>query len=185
MAFLIDHCSCREKNFALLISSSTGARRSPANSPLTTSGYSLLTVTRTVDNHIARLRQTTVSLTGRASWTATPTLTLQLYAEPFVSSGSFSDWRELDDPRANDYEARYRPYSSGEDPGGFNVKQFNSNVVLRWEYRAASTFFLVWQQGRSDGRNPGSFEMARDYRDLFRAHPINTILAKVSYWWNP
>jgi hypothetical protein len=134
----------------------------------------------------ARLRQTTVSLTGRASWTATPTLSLQLYAEPFVSSGSFSDWRELDTPRAKDYDARYRPYGAGEVPPGFNVKQFNSNVVLRWEYRAASTVFLVWQQGRTqDHLNPGSFEMARDYRDLFGAHPVNTVLAKISYWWNP
>ncbi|MFN8583317.1 MAG: hypothetical protein U0163_20370 [Gemmatimonadaceae bacterium] len=33
--------------------------------------------------------------------------------------------------------------------------------------------------------NPGTFEFARDYRDLFRAHPINTILLKIAYWLNP
>lgn len=134
----------------------------------------------------ARLRQTTVSLTMRAAWTATPTLSLQAYAEPFVSSGSFRDWRELADPRAPRYAARYQPYGGGVDPEGFNVKQFNSNVVLRWEYRAGSTFFLVWQQGRQqDDLNRGTFEIARDSRDLFRAHPVNTVLAKITYWWNP
>ena len=103
-----------------------------------------------------------------------------------MSSGSFRGWRELAAPRADEYEDRYQPYGSGTDPEGFNVKQFNSNVVLRWEYRAGSTFFLVWQQGRlQDDMNRGTFEMARDYRDLFRAHPVNTVLAKFTYWWNP
>jgi hypothetical protein len=36
-----------------------------------------------------------------------------------------------------------------------------------------------------DDRNPGTFELARDYRDLFRAHPDNTVLVKLSYWLNP
>jgi uncharacterized protein DUF5916 len=134
----------------------------------------------------ARLLQSTVSLTSRASWTATPTLSLQLYAEPFVSTGAFGNWREIDRPRAARYVDRYASYGGGAVPDGFNVKQYNSNVVLRWEYAAGSTLYLVWQQGRQqDSLNPGTFEFARDYRDLFRAHPENTVLLKVSYWFNP
>lgn len=134
----------------------------------------------------ARLRQTTVSLTARASWTATPTLSFQFYGQPFVSTGRFSDWRELAAPRAASYEDRFTPYGSGATPPDFNVKQFNSNMVMRWEYAPGSTFFLVWQQGREqDGLNAGTFDFARDYRDLFRAHPQNTLLAKVTYWVNP
>ena len=134
----------------------------------------------------ARLRQSTVSLTSRASWTATPTLSLQLYAAPFVSTGAFRDWREIEHPRAPRYDNRYAPYGGGASPDGFNVKQYNSNVVLRWEYGPGSTLYLVWQQGRQqDTLNPGTFEFARDYRDLFRAHPENTVLLKVSYWFNP
>jgi hypothetical protein len=134
----------------------------------------------------ARLRQTTVALIARASFTATPTLSFQLYAQPFVSSGSFADWRALADARAADHAARFRPFGDGAVPDGFNVKQFNSNVVARWEYRRGSTLYLVWQQGREqDERNPGSFRFARDYRDLFRARPDNTFLIKASYWFNP
>jgi hypothetical protein len=134
----------------------------------------------------ARLEQTTVGLTGRASWTATPTLSLQLYAQPFVSSGDFTDWREIADARAASYDDRFRPYGAGARPAGFNVKRFNSNAVLRWEYRAGSTLYLVWQQGRrQDGLNAGTFEFARDYRDVFSAHPMNTFLVKVAYWVNP
>ena len=134
----------------------------------------------------ARLQQTTVAVTSRVNWTASPTLSIQLYAQPFVSSGHFSDWRELDAPRAAAYDDRYKSYGGGTNPVGFNFKQFNSNAVARWEYRPGSTLFLVWQQGRlQDGRNAGSFEFTRDYRDLFRAHPENTFLVKVAWWVNP
>lgn len=134
----------------------------------------------------AHLDQKIATLTTRANWTATPNLSVQFYAQPFISTGGFSDWREVDNPRARAYTDRYRPYGDGADPRGFNVKQFNSNAVVRWEYRPGSILFVVWQQGRlQNDRNPGSFEAVRDYRDLFRAHPDNTILLKLSYWLNP
>ena len=133
-----------------------------------------------------RLSQTTVSMTARASFTATPLLTFQFYAQPFTSAGSYSDWRQIDAPRAADYDDRFRPYRTDVAPGGFNFKQFNSNAVIRWEYRPGSTLFLVWQQGRvQDALNRGTFELERDYRDLFRAHPVNTLLVKATYFFNP
>ena len=134
----------------------------------------------------ARLNQTTVGLTTRANWTVSPTLSLQLYTQPFISSGSFSDWRELAAPRAARYADRYQAYGAGEVPDGFNFKQFNSNAVVRWEYRPGSVLFVVWQQGRlQDDRNPGTFQLRRDSRDLFEAHPNNTVLVKLSYWLSP
>jgi hypothetical protein len=140
----------------------------------------------TTHHTFARLAQTTVSLTARASFTASPLLTFQFYAQPFMSAGSYSDWRELDAPRAGAYDDRFIPYGNGAAPNGFNFKQFNSNAVVRWEYRPGSTLFFVWQQGRlQDGLNRGSFELDRDSRDLFRAHPINTLLVKATYFFNP
>ena len=133
----------------------------------------------------ARLDQTTVGMVARANYTATPNLSFQLYANPFVSSGDFADWRELADPRAERYADRFTSYGR-TTPGGFNFKQFNSNMVARWEYRPGSTLYVVWQHGRQQqGVNPGTFELARDYRDLFRAHPQNTVLVKLAYWLNP
>jgi hypothetical protein len=111
---------------------------------------------------------------------------LQLYVEPFVSTGRFNDWRELGDPRAAAYDDRYRPYGAGESPSGFSYRQFNSNAVMRWEYRPGSTLFLVWQQGRLQSEvSRGDFRFARDYRDLFSAHPDNTLLVKLAYWLSP
>ena len=132
----------------------------------------------------ARLHQNTIGITARANWTATPQLSLQLYAQPFVTSGDFANWREMAAPTAREYASRWRPYGTGVAPAGFNFRQFNSNAVVRWEYRPGSTIFFVWQQGRDSRDTSGEFRVARDYRDLFRAHPNNTFLVKASYWFN-
>ncbi len=134
----------------------------------------------------ANLDQHILALTGRANWTATRTLSLQLYAQPFVSTGAFRQWRQLAAPRANSYDARFARYGDGAVPRGFNVKQFNSNAVLRWEYRPASTLFLVWQQGRTQSdRDLGGFDASRDVGNLFGSRPFNTLLVKYSFWFNP
>ena len=133
----------------------------------------------------AHLEQRQLSLTARLDYTIRTTLTLQVYAQPFVSKGTYSNVRELAAPRAADYDARYTPYA-GATPGGFNFKQFNSNMVLRWEYRPGSALFVVWQQGRQPDVQPamGTQGFWKDIGDLFDAHPNNTFLVKASYWLN-
>src|SRR6185503_17158736 len=86
----------------------------------------------------AHLDQTTVSLTLRVDYTVSPTLTLQIYANPFVSRGTYSDVREVANARAEKYADRFVPYAIAGDAGGFDVRQFNSNTVLRWEYSPGS-----------------------------------------------
>jgi hypothetical protein len=72
-----------------------------------------------------------------------------------------------------------------DDPGGFNYKQFRSNLVLRWEYRSGSALFVVWQQGRADSEDQYSGRsLGADFRQLMRTHPDNTILIKLSYWFD-
>jgi hypothetical protein len=132
----------------------------------------------------AKLDQKTLSMTSRINYTATPTLSLQVYAAPFISTGKYSNWRELNDPRAAKYDDRFKPYSG--DPGGFNFKEFRSNTVLRWEYMPGSTMFLVWAQGREiDGAAGNDFSFRKDLGDVFKTHPDNTFLLKISYWFNP
>lgn len=131
----------------------------------------------------AHLNQDLLSFQTRFSFTATPNLSLQFYGEPFVTTGSFSNIREMDAPRSSDYSKRFKQFNLGDDAGGFNQKEFHSNMVVRWEYRPGSTLFLVWSQGRlQDDRNVGDFEAVRDYKDLFRARPDNVLLVKASYW---
>jgi hypothetical protein len=136
----------------------------------------------------ARLEQRTTSLDWRMDYTITPELSVQLYAQPFVSKGTYSDVRELADPRALAYDDRFRTYGDSavtSDPGGFNVKQFRSNLVLRWEYRPGSTLFLVWNQGREDyAPVEGTDSFVGDFRTLFRQRASDIFLIKASYWIN-
>jgi hypothetical protein len=147
----------------------------------------------------AELEQTTVNVTTRINFTATPNLSLQFYAQPFISKGTFANLRDLTDPQNVSYNARFEPFvhdCSGRapsdtaftgrcDPRGFDFKQLNTNAVVRWEYRPGSTIFFVWQQGRfRDVARASEFDGARDYQDLFALHPNNTFLIKASYWFN-
>src|SRR2546430_1431995 len=131
----------------------------------------------------AHLDQKEVSLTGRVDYTLSTTLTLQLYAQAFVSKGTYSNPRELADPNAVAFDDRYQPFAFA--PGGFNDKEFNSTTVLRWEYRPGSTLFVVWTQGRGDYVSlQGPRSLRGDFQDLFGLHPNNTFLVKASYWIN-
>ena len=113
----------------------------------------------------ARIDQKTVSFTTRFNYTMTPTLSLQVYAEPFVSAGEYSNYKELVDGRAEKYEDRYTPYAYGGN-ADFNIRSFRTTNVLRWEYRPGSQLFLVWQQGKSDEQQYGDFQFGREGRGI-------------------
>ncbi|MDQ2669411.1 MAG: carbohydrate binding family 9 domain-containing protein, partial [Gemmatimonadota bacterium] len=70
----------------------------------------------------AELNQKTLGVTWRLNYTFTPTTSLQVYANPFVSKGEYSRVREVAEPRADEYEDRFQPYDDpvAENPGGFN-----------------------------------------------------------------
>jgi hypothetical protein len=58
-------------------------------------------------------------------------------------------------------------------------------MVFRWEYNPGSTLFIVWNEGRQGfNGSEGTRDFQGDVRDLFRLHPANTFLLKVSYWLN-
>ncbi|MFI5245908.1 MAG: DUF5916 domain-containing protein, partial [Gemmatimonadales bacterium] len=134
----------------------------------------------------ASLDQDILSMTLRGNWTFTPDLSFQLYAQPYVAAGTYSQWRQLQAPRAASYADRFAAYGGGATPNGFDYTQFNSNAVLRWEYRPGSVLFVVWQQGRTQNLlNNAPFDGTGDFTGMFAAHPANTFLVKLSYWINP
>jgi hypothetical protein len=148
-----------------------------------------------------RIEQTTAALSLRADVAVTPTLSVQLYAQPFVSAAGFDDFKRVTNPRADRYEDRLAGVEvaledgvyQGEVEGApiqfsdpdFNFKQFRSNAVLRWEYRPGSTIFLVWAQGRDHFERDGDFRAGRNFGDLFGQESENVLMLKVSYWLNP
>jgi hypothetical protein len=131
-----------------------------------------------------RLDQTTTAVTIRVDYTITPTLSLQMYARPFVSAGAYDEFKELVDPLGDSNAERYDPYAYLGNPD-FNVLSFRSTNVLRWEYRPGSALFVVWQQGREDFTQQGNFRFGRDFGDVFAAPSSSTLMVKLAHWFNP
>ncbi|MCC7009424.1 MAG: carbohydrate binding family 9 domain-containing protein [Acidobacteria bacterium] len=130
-----------------------------------------------------QIDQTSVGVSVRASYTIRPTLTLQVYARPFVSSGAYSSFRELVDGRAPTEAERYAPFAYSGSPD-FNYLSFRTTNVLRWEYRPGSTLFVVWQQGRETVLDDGAFRFGRNFGETFDAPSTNVFLIKLSRWIN-
>ena len=130
------------------------------------------------------LQQQTVGVNMRLNYTITPALTIQLYAQPFVSAGGYSEFKELVNGRAAAYASRYAPYAYTGNPD-FNYRSFRTTNVLRWEYKPGSTLFVVWQQGREDVLGHGTFNFSRDFGGVFDAPARNVFLVKLAYWINP
>ncbi|MFL5539536.1 MAG: DUF5916 domain-containing protein [Longimicrobiaceae bacterium] len=132
--------------------------------------------------YFGELDQTTAALTARLSYTLTPRLSLQFYGQPFISAGRYDNPLEVADPRAGTFAERFIPATLSSLPD-FNVKQFRSNAVLRWEYRPGSTLFVVWNSALSQQATDGSFRLVDDVRTLFGSDGTNTLLIKLSYWF--
>ena len=134
----------------------------------------------------AKLDQRTTSMSIRLNYTMTPDLTFELWGQPFVAYGTYSDVREISaTPDAESYDARFQPYTPTGSPNmSFKVTELRTNSVVRWEYRPGSTLFVVWQHGRQGPPDNASLRQpwTRDYRELFDVHPDNTFLIKLAYW---
>ncbi len=153
----------------------------------------------------ARFDQKEAYIQLRATFNISPEFTIQYYGMPFVSVGQFVDFSYVVDPKARElgdrvryytpaqisYDAENDEYRVDENLDGstsysfgnpdFKVLDFNSNFVLRWEYRAGSVVYLVWTQKRFEWGSPNSFRMDDTVRDLFDIHPHNVFMVKFSY----
>jgi hypothetical protein len=138
-----------------------------------------------------------VALRLRANLFLSPDLSLEAYAEPFASSGSFSGFGELERAGGRTlrrYGSFSRPADGGlelvdggstlrlDDPD-FNLRSFRSNVVLRWEWRLGSTLFLVWQQDRSTPSARGNPLAPRFLGEALTSPGGHTFALKLSGWF--
>jgi hypothetical protein len=151
--------------------------------------------------------QKTLSMSFRLNLTLTPELTIQYWGQPFIASGDYTDFKYITDPKADKFRDRFLAYKPGEidfveegvdeafykvtEPGSsleyefenpsFNIKEFLSNLVFRWEYRPGSFVYLVWSQSRSGYDPLGNFRFGNDFSDIWDIHPTDVLLLKVSY----
>ena len=131
-----------------------------------------------------RLEQKTHSLTLRVNYTMTPNLSLQIYGQPFVSSGDYVSYKELVDGRAERYEDRYAPYAY-DGNADFNVLSFRTTNVLRWEYRPARRCSSCGSRAARARACRAASLSAATTRDIFSTPSSNTLLVKFAYWMNP
>jgi hypothetical protein len=150
--------------------------------------------------------QKVYGMSFRVNFNFTPDLTLQYWGQPFIASGKYYDYKYIADPMTTEYHDRfilYTPeqisyneagdvYEIREDANSsvdyafgkpdFNVREFLSNFVLRWEYNPGSSVYLVWSQTRfNDEYSGGTMDYSGDMNTLFNLRPHNVFLIKFSY----
>jgi hypothetical protein len=154
----------------------------------------------------ASIDQKTISTSFRVNLNLSPNLTFQYWGQPFVATGKYYDYKYIITPMAYSYQDRFWTYSHSQislsddqfnvdenidgktdytiGKSDFNVKQFLSNLVVRWEYSPGSTVFLVWSQTRSYNSDSGQMDFFNNLGDLFNKGkniPHNVFLIKFSY----
>jgi hypothetical protein len=159
---------------------------------------------------LADIRQKQLGLDTRVNMTFSPTMTLELYAQPFFASAHYSHFKEFNAPRgaqvsvygqdrgtiaantdANGHATSYAIDPDGTGPAAaftldnpdFNFRSLRGSAVFRWEYRPGSTLYFVWTQERNAQSSAGDFDFNRDRAALFDARPDNIFLIKASWWF--
>ncbi len=149
--------------------------------------------------------QSVLSLSIRMNLTLRPDLTIQFWGQPFVATGNYFDYKYITNPNAEVYSDRYHLFSdteinfdsdqnnfviTEENTGfeqytfgsmDFKVKEFLSNLVIRWEYQPGSIVYLVWSQSRDHYDTYNAFQFSGDMRELWNIEPTNYFLIKLSY----
>ncbi len=126
-----------------------------------------------------KLDSRTLDLSTRLNVSFTPDLSLQLYMQPFVAVGDYSDFKELARPKS--YE--FTTYDRLDFNPDFSRRSLRGNAVLRWEYMPGSVLFLVWSQSRSAFLETDGPSLRReDLENTFTDEGQNVFLVKLSYW---
>jgi hypothetical protein len=148
--------------------------------------------------------QKVLSMSFRLNYNLTPDLTLQYWGQPFIASGKYSDYKRITNPAASEFTDRFEllpesglelidgsSYNFDENGDGtadysfgkpdFNMQEFLSNLVIRWEYNPGSSVYLVWSQTRSNFDSSTEFSPGENLGDLFSVKPYNVFLIKFSY----
>ena len=145
---------------------------------------------------LAQLDQKTLGATFRVDYFITPEISLQYYGSPFASIGKYSEFKEITNARAKEYNDRFsvlnptllgNEYAFGSysvSNPDFTFNQFRSNLVFRWEYRPGSQLFFVWGNERTNWKNDSSSSAGSAISQLADVHPNNIFLIKLSYWFS-
>ncbi|MBK7134122.1 MAG: carbohydrate binding family 9 domain-containing protein [Bacteroidales bacterium] len=152
---------------------------------------------------LGRIEQKTLGLTFRVDLNLSPEFSVQYYGSPFVSRGSYSDFKVVTTPDAKSINDRFNflfsqktgnnyilqdftditsPLYSIVNPD-FNFHEFRSNLVAKWEYRLGSFIYFVWSSERSGRTSSSQASFSDSYKELQKVFPNNIFLIKLNYWF--
>lgn len=129
------------------------------------------------------LDQRTLDIGIRTEWTMNARLSAQVYLQPFIASGDYSNLKYLTRARDSEFTPLDAARASAEagDPD-FNFRSVRGSAVVRWEFRPGSAMYVVWNENRSDVAPVGDFRLRRDFGALPNAPSQDVFLVKFSYW---
>lgn len=152
---------------------------------------------------MGEIDQTTFRVSIRLTYMLTPNLSIQYWGQPFGTAGQYTNFKNVNNPRAEAYPDRFDPiapdqlslsgeqYQVDEDHNGsadysftkpdFNFGQFRSNMVIRWEYIPGSTVFLVWTQEMNGGFYTPRDVNHQQYEFDFNQQAHNVFVLKFTY----
>ena len=155
-----------------------------------------------------RLDRNTLIMSLRVEYSINPDLSVQYFGRPYFTTGKYSHFKYITNPRADKYTARYSLFTDSQvayDPTSedflvdentdgipdysfpnrnFNYLNLQSNLIVRWEYRPGSAVYFVWTHGKESYESVYSNSMADDFDNLWDSHPHNIFLIKFSYRFN-
>ncbi|MFZ1787341.1 MAG: DUF5916 domain-containing protein [Saprospiraceae bacterium] len=156
---------------------------------------------------VSQVSQNTLNLTYRLNYNITPDLTLQYYAQPYITRPLYDNFGYVDNPLSKDFDARFHTFSPQEittesgrylvdenrdgtvdysfSKPDFNFVQFRSNLVARWEYKAGSELFLVWAHGNTpDAQGDIDSPLNKSlWSNILNGAGKNSFLIKATYRW--
>jgi len=147
---------------------------------VTTSDDPTATATYGKRYQFAHLGQSQFSLDTRVNFLFSSKASLQMFVQPLVVAGEYTDFKALSRPKTFDFE----PYSNVPFNPDFNFKSLRVNAIFRWEWKLGSTLYVAWTQQRQDLSNPGQFQLGRDLRGVFAGPADNVFLIKLSRWFS-
>jgi hypothetical protein len=153
---------------------------------------------------LGTIDQKTVGITLRLDLNITPEFSIQYYGSPFISRGSYSEFKRVTNAGSDIYDDRFAIYNNVVLSDGnylldenddmvidytipnpdFNFHQFRSNLVAKWEYRLGSCIYLVWSSERTGNTGFSQASLKESYKELRNIFPNNIFLIKFNYWFS-
>ncbi len=165
-------------------------------------------VTRTADLTgatkylVGTINRNTISSTLRFEYYVSPEISIQYYGNPYASTGTYENFREVADASNKSLDKRYVSLAENSTSNNklilkkngvstytisnpdFNFQEFRSNLVGRWEFRPGSTLYLVWTNTRSNYSDQLGQSIGKSFGDILSAKSQNVFMVKFSYWFS-